>query len=165
MIPESEGAFVKWVRWMISIVTVFLVLHLVRERIHRDRLVDAMLLGTALMALASIALYTLDPSGDRMLDTLDKLNYPHPEAAENIFSGTRGRLASPWIHPNLLGGAMALILPMTWGVLVTARGVRWWLAAATLAFGLGALMMSISRGAILAAGTVAIAHAFMLDKP
>jgi hypothetical protein len=156
--PGPSG-LVSWLRWLLNLSTLFLVGILFRSEEGIRGVALALVLGMAAMLLLSIPVFLADPDPLAMLPVLQSLGYVHTEAMLDIFSGTAGRMGSPWVHPNLLGGMLALLLPVAVFLQVAARGggraVLW---AVTL-LGVAGLLLSISRGAILALGLVLTALA------
>ena len=90
----------------------------------------------------------------RMLPLLTTLKYAHPEAVRDIFSGNYTRMASSWVHPNLTGGALALFIPLALFYGWVRQGWRRWLGFGVALLGCAGLLLSISRGAILALALV-----------
>lgn len=139
----------NWIRWLLNLSVLFLVPLLLREERDRDRLVVALLLGNLLMLLLSIGVFLIHRNALDMKPILEHLRYAHPEAVEDIFSANYRRMASPWVHPNLTGGVLALFIPLAYLYGTTRAGWRRWLGLAVALLGSVGLLFSISRGAIL----------------
>ena len=72
----------------------------------------------------------------------------------DIFSANYTRMASPWVHPNLTGGALALLLPLAFFYGLAQQGWRRLLGMAVALLGAAGLLFSISRGAIVSLALV-----------
>jgi hypothetical protein len=152
---EGNGP-VNWMRWLMNLSLLFLVPLLLRTDTDRDRLVIALLLGNLAMLLLSIFIFLKSPNALSMIPILTDLKYAHPEAIRDNFSGNYQRMASPWIHPNITGGVLVLFLPMALLYGLTRSGLRRALGIAVAVLGCVGLLLSISRGAILALALVLI---------
>ncbi len=145
---------INWIRWLLSLSSLFLVALLLRDERDCERFVVALLLGTLLMLLVSIAMFLQSRNATSMIPLLTKLKYAHPEALLDIFSANYTRMASPWVHPNLTGGALALIIPVALFFGWAQSGWRRTLGLSVALLGCAGLLFSISRGAILALAIV-----------
>ena len=154
IIAAPGSGAVNWVRWLLNLSVLFLVPLLLPDERARDRLLVALLLGNLLMLVVSIGYFLKDRNALGMLPLLTSLKYAHPEAVKDIFSGNYTRMASPWVHPNLTGGALALFIPLALFYGWTQTGWRRWLGFAVALLGCAGLLLSISRGAILALALV-----------
>ncbi len=152
---EGSGA-VNWVRWLLNLSILFLVPLLLRDERDRDRLIVALLVGTLIMLTVSILIFLKDRNATSMIPLLTKLKYAHPEAVEDIFSANYARMASPWVHPNLTGGVLALFIPLALFYGWTRAGWRRLLGLSVAILGCAGLMFSISRGAIVSLALVLI---------
>lgn len=150
---EGNGP-VNWVRWLLNLSVLFLVPLLLRSDKDRDQLIVALLLGNLAMLGLSIFIFLKDRNANSMIPILTDLKYAHPEAVKDIFSANYKRMASPWVHPNLTGGVLALILPLALLYGWTQQGWRRLLGLTVALLGVMGLLFSISRGAILALGLV-----------
>lgn len=150
---EGNGP-VNWVRWLLNLSVLFLVPLLLRSDKDRDQLIVALLLGNLAMLGLSIFIFLKDRNANSMIPILTDLKYAHPEAVKDIFSANYKRMASPWVHPNLTGGVLALILPLALLYGWTQQGWRRLLGLTVALLGVIGLLFSISRGAILALGLV-----------
>lgn len=149
MIHAEGSGLVNWIRWLLNLSTLMLVPILLETREKRLQMIWALLLGTGIMLLFSIALFIKDRDAQTMIPYLEKLQYAHPEALKDIFSANYTRMASPWVHPNLTGGALALLVPLALFVGFTSQGWRRVVITVIALLGAAGLMFSISRGAIL----------------
>ncbi|ROL78713.1 hypothetical protein BK636_22060 [Pseudomonas chlororaphis] len=157
LIIHAEGnGPVNWVRWLMNLSLLFMVPLLLRTDADRDKLVIALLLGTLLMLLLSIGMFIKSRNAMSMIPILTDLKYAHPEAVRDIFSANYQRMASPWVHPNLTGGVLVLFIPLALLYGWTRTGARRALGLAVAILGCAGLLLSISRGAILALALVLI---------
>ncbi|MDB6144348.1 MAG: rane protein [Pseudomonas sp.] len=147
---------VNWVRWLMNLSLLFMVPLLLRSDADRDKLVIALLLGNLAMLLLSIFMFIKSRNAMSMIPILTDLKYAHPEAVQDIFSANYQRMASPWVHPNLTGGVLVLFIPLALLYGWTQVGVRRALGLAVAVLGCVGLLLSISRGAILALALVLI---------
>ncbi|WP_207226496.1 O-antigen ligase family protein [Corticibacter populi] len=154
MIHAEGNGPVNWVRWLLNLSTFFLIPLLVRSEHDRDQLVQALLLGCLLLLLLSVAVFLKDRNPMGMMPILLKMKYAHPEALQDIFSGTAPRMGSPWVHPNLTGGALALFIPLALFYGWATRGWRRLLGLSVAVLGCAGLLFSISRGAIVSLALV-----------
>ncbi|WP_407310153.1 O-antigen ligase family protein [Pseudomonas sp. nanlin1] len=145
---------VNWVRWLMNLSLLFMVPLLLRTDADRDKLVVALLLGNLAMLLLSVFMFLKSRNAMSMVPILTSLKYAHPEALLDIFSANYQRMASPWVHPNLTGGALVLFIPMALLYGWTQRGWRRLLGLSVALLGCAGLLLSISRGAILALALV-----------
>ena len=111
MVQADGNGPVNWARWLLNLSALFLAPLLLPDARSRDRLIVMLLLGTLAMLLLSIGYFLKDRDANSFIPVLEKLRYAHPEAVRDIFSANYTRMASPWVHPNLTGGALALLLP------------------------------------------------------
>jgi hypothetical protein len=146
---EGNGP-VNWLRWLMNLSLIFMVPLLLRSDADRDKLVIALLLGNLAMLLLSIFMFLKTRNAMSMIPILTDLKYAHPEAVQDIFSANYQRMASPWVHPNLTGGVLVLFIPMALLYGWTQKGLRRVLGLAVAILGCAGLLLSISRGAILA---------------
>jgi hypothetical protein len=145
---------VNWVRWLMNLSLLFMVPLLLRSDADRDKLVIALLLGNLAMLLLSVFMFIKTRNAMSMIPILTDLKYAHPEAVQDIFSANYQRMASPWVHPNLTGGVLVLFIPMALLYGWTQSGFRRALGLAVAILGCAGLLLSISRGAILALALV-----------
>ena len=151
LIIHAEGnGPVNWVRWLMNLSLLFLVPLLLRSDKDRDQLIVALLLGNLAMLCLSIFMFLKDRDANTMIPILTDLKYAHPEAIKDIFSANFQRMASPWVHPNLTGGILALFIPLALLYGWTPSGWRQALGLSVAVLGCAGLLFSISRGAIVA---------------
>lgn len=150
---EGNGP-VNWVRWLMNLSLLFLVPLLLRSERDRDQLVVALLLGNLAMLCLSVFMFLKDRNAMTMIPILTDLKYAHPEAVRDIFSANYQRMASPWVHPNLTGGILALFIPLALLYGWTRKGWRRWLGLSVAVLGCAGLLFSISRGAIVSLALV-----------
>jgi hypothetical protein len=151
LIIHAEGnGPVNWVRWLMNLSLLFLVPLLLRTERDRDQLIVALLLGNLAMLCLSMLMFLKDRNAMSMVPILTALKYAHPEAVLDIFSANYQRMASPWVHPNLTGGVLALFIPLALLYGWTRSGWRRALGLSVAILGCAGLLFSISRGAILA---------------
>lgn len=150
LIIHAEGnGPVNWVRWLMNLSLLFLVPLLLRTDRDRDQLVVALLLGNLAMLGLSVFIFLKDRNAMTMIPILTDLKYAHPEAVQDIFSANYQRMASPWVHPNLTGGILALMIPLALLYGWTRSSWRRLLGLSVAVLGCAGLLFSISRGAIV----------------
>ena len=145
---------VNWVRWLANLSPLFLAPMMLSSERERDRLLVMLLVGNLVMLLLSLAMFAKSRNAMDMIPLLEKLRYAHSGALLDIFSAEHARLGTPWVHPNLTGGAMAMFVPLATFYALYQRGWRRGLGAAVAALGTLALLLSSSRGAILSLALV-----------
>ncbi len=153
-IAADGNGWVNWVRWLANLSPLLLAPWLLARPQQRDNLVVMLLLGNLAMLLLSLALFVQHRNAMEMIPVLKLLRYAHPESLQDIFSAEHARLGTPWVHPNLTGGAMAMFVPLAAFYALGTSGWRRWLGVAVAVLGAAALLLSGSRGAILAVGVV-----------
>jgi hypothetical protein len=153
--PYGRGPVI-WVRWLLDVSAVLLVPAVVTDRRQAIRLAEIMVASAAIMVAVSAAMFMVMPRPDAILPFLDLAQYGDLDKVASFFTGFAGRMGSPWLHPNALGGLLALLLPLAIVPATTARGGRRGLAllAAGL-LGLG-LVLGGSRGATISVALVII---------
>ena len=147
---QAGGGIVNWVRWLMDLSVFFMVPVLLKDDARREQLIVALLLGTLCMLVISIGSFLIDRNAMKMYHILEKLQYGNMAAVRDIFSGNFTRMGSPWVHPNLTGGVLALFIPLALFYGWTRRGWRRLLGLSVTILGCAGIMFSISRGAILA---------------
>lgn len=150
MISAEGSSIANWLRWILNLSVLFLVPLLLRTDADRDKVIVAFLSGSLLMLVVSIAYFLKDRNANTFIPLLETLRYSHPEAVTDIFSANYQRMASPWVHPNLTGGILALTIPLSLLYGWTRLGWRRFLGLTVAVLGCVGLLFSISRGAILA---------------
>lgn len=150
---EGNGP-VNWVRWLMNLSLLFMVPLLLRSDSDRDQMIVALLLGNLAMLCLSVFMFLKDRDATTMVPILTDLKYAHPEAVLDIFSANYQRMASPWVHPNLTGGVLALFVPLALLYGWTRSGWRRLLGLSVAVLGCAGLLFSISRGAIVSLALV-----------
>lgn len=157
MVHADGNGVSNWLRWMANVSLIFLVARLLRDGASRESMVQALLIGTLAMLLLSLPVFLVEHSAAALNPLLTKLGYA---TLEDVIGDTSGaiflRMGSPWIHPNTLGGAMALVLPLAFCYGVTRVGWRRALGVSVGVLGIVALLLSGSRGALLSLAVVLI---------
>jgi len=154
MVAAEGNGPVNWVRWLANLSPLLLAPLMLSQEKQRDQLMVMLLLGNLLMLALSLGMFIKSRSALEMIPILEKMRYAHPEALLDIFSAENARLGTPWVHPNLSGGAMALFVPLAAFYALYQHGWRKALGAAVAVLGGAALLLSSSRGAILSLGLV-----------
>lgn len=154
MVVADGNGPVNWVRWLANLSPLLLAPLMLSQQKQREQLMVMLLLGNLAMLLLSLGMFIKSRSALDMIPILEKARYAHPEALLDIFSAENARLGTPWVHPNLTGGAMALFVPMAAFHALYQHGWRRLLGAAVAVLGTAALLLSSSRGAILAIGVM-----------
>lgn len=150
MISAEGSSLANWLRWILNLSVILLVPLLLRTPEDRDKVIVAFLSGSLLMLLVSVGYFLKDRDANTFIPLLKALKYAHPEAVIDIFSANYQRMASPWVHPNLTGGVLALTIPLSLLYGWTRLGWRRFLGISVAILGCAGLLFSISRGAILA---------------
>ncbi|WP_293933367.1 O-antigen ligase [Iodobacter sp.] len=154
MINAEGNGLVNWLRWLINLSPLFLFPILVKSPQQRDQLIVTLLLGSLTMLLLSVGMFLKDHNANSFIVILEKLKYAHPEAVKDIFSANFSRMASPWVHPNLTGGVLALFLPLAFFYALLQSGWRRLLGFSVAILGAAGLLFSSSRGAIVSLALV-----------
>ena len=154
MVSAEGNGPVNWARWLANLSPLLLAPLMLSSERERDRLLVMLLAGNLAMLLLSLAMFAKSRNAMDMIPVLEKLRYAHPEALQDIFSAEHARLGTPWVHPNLTGGAMAMFVPLATFYAFARRGWRRALGAAVAVLGALALLLSSSRGAILSLALV-----------
>ena len=150
MISAEGSSVANWLRWILNLSVFLLVPLLLRTPEDRDKVIVAFLSGSLLMLIVSVGYFLKDRDANTFIPLLKALKYSHPEAVVDIFSANYQRMASPWVHPNLTGGILALTIPLSLLYGWTRCGWRRFLGLSVAVLGCAGLLFSISRGAILA---------------
>lgn len=157
MVQAEGNGVANWLRWMANMSLLFLVARLLRDGASRDWMVLALMLGTLAMLALSLPIFLVERSALAINPLLTKLGYA---TLAELIGDTTGaiflRMGSPWMHPNTLGGAMALVLPLAFCYGLTRHGWRRALAGAVGLLGVVALLLSGSRGALLSLAVVLV---------
>ena len=160
-VPVPGNGLVNWVRWILNVSTIFLVPLLLDTPKKRDALILMILLGNLLMLSVSIAIFLSGNNVQTIIALLEKLQYAHPEGLIDIIPANYARMGSPWIHPNLTGGALALFMPVILFYGISQTGWRRVLGYVTALLAAAGLLFSISRGAMVSLTLVLIWYAYL----
>ncbi|WP_191488897.1 O-antigen ligase family protein [Pseudomonas sp. FEN] len=148
-INAAGNGAVNWIRWLLNLSVLFLVPRLLGQEKAREQLVTGLLLGTLLLLLLSIPVFLKNGTATSMTPILATLGYGDIDVLGDNLSAMSNRMGSPWMHPNTLGGAMALLLPLAFCFGLTRQGWRRALGLAVAGLGVIGLLLSGSRGALL----------------
>ncbi|EIK96727.1 membrane protein PslJ [Pseudomonas sp. M47T1] len=140
---------INWVRWLFNLSALFLVPRLLDTPQKREQLVTGLLLGTLFLLLLSIPIYFKDRTSATITDVLGKLGYGSIDLVTKTLAGFSTRMTSPWNHPNITGGAMALLVPLAACFGLTRRGWPRALGVAVTLLGMLGLVLTGSRGALI----------------
>ena len=155
--PQGDGIGpLNWARWVLSLSPVFLLPLLVRDEQSRERLILALLLGFAGLLVITLGFFAVSRDPSRMTAFLASLNYPRPDAIQDIFYADPSRMPSPWIHPNATGGALLLAAPLGVFYAVANHGWRRLLGGFIFVAGAAGIVFSGSRGALLCLGVFVV---------
>lgn len=154
MVSAPGSTVSNWIRWLLNMSVLFLVPLLLVDERRREQLVQTFLAGSLAMLLLSVGYFLKDRDANSFIPLLTSLKYAHPEAVKDIFSANYTRMASPWVHPNLTGGILALTIPLAFMYGWTRSGWARALGLSVALLGCAGLLFSISRGAILALALV-----------
>lgn len=122
MVSAEGNGPVNWVRWLLNLSVLFLVPRLLETPKAREQMVIALLLGTLLLLLLSIPVYLRDRSASGITSILGHLGYGGVSMLDDRLQSFTTRMSSPWMHPNVTGGAMALLVPLALCFGFTRRG-------------------------------------------
>lgn len=149
-IVAPGNGVVTWGRWLLNLSTLLLVTLLIENQKQLYTLLLCLLGGAVAMVLVSMSYFVRHFDARDFADFLELVRYGNPDAYIDIFSSFNQRMGSPWVHPNLLGGVLALLLPVTYGWWLSSRGARFnpVLLISTGIILVG-MLLSVSRGAIL----------------
>ncbi|MGY2233784.1 O-antigen ligase family protein [Pseudomonas gingeri] len=140
---------VNWIRWLLNLSVLFLVPRLLDTTKAREQAVTGLLLGTLLLLLLSIPVFLKNGTATSMTPILANLGYGGIEVLGDSLSALSNRMGSPWMHPNVTGGALALLLPLAFCFGLTRQGWPRALGFAVAGLGVIALLLTGSRGALL----------------
>lgn len=145
---EGNGP-INWVRWLFNLSPLFLVPRLLGDEKSREQMTVAMLLGTLLLLLLSIPVYLKNGNSTAIISIIGGLGYSNLDTLNEGLSGFSTRMGTPWTHPNIAGGAMAMLLPLAFCIGVTRRGAVRTLGLAVAVLAAAGLLFTGSRGALL----------------
>lgn len=156
-IDAPGNGVVSWGRWLLNLSTLALVTLLIENRRQLYTLLICLGAGTVVMVLISMSYFLRGFDARNFKTFLELAHYGNPDAYIDILSSFHQRMGSPWVHPNLLGGVLALLLPVIYGWWLSTRGSRFnsllLLSAGVILLG---ILLSVSRGAILSIVTILI---------
>ncbi|NBB13134.1 O-antigen ligase [Pseudomonas sp. SLFW] len=145
---EGNGP-INWVRWLFNLSPLFLVPRLLNDEQSRERMTIALLLGTLLLLLLSIPVYLKSGNSTAIISIIGGLGYSNLDTLNQGLSGLSTRMGTPWTHPNIAGGAMAMLLPLAFCIGVTREGSVKVLGLAVAVLALAGLLFTGSRGALV----------------
>ena len=152
----------RFAELLFSLLMVFVLIALLRDRAVLQRAVRLMIIVGAVSALIGIVLYVIpDDLAIRLLSALGTFGYPTgPDVLRYILDdpAQMQRATGLWIDPNAFGGYLLVCGCLTLPQLFTAKPVlpRWLAIASAGVMGL-ALVLTVSRGAMLGFLCVAVA--------
>jgi hypothetical protein len=150
MMVNAEGnGPINWVRWLFNLSPLFLVPRLLDDEKSREQMTIALLLGTLMLLLLSIAVYLKDGTSTAIISVLGSLGYSNLDTLNNGLQGLSTRMGTPWTHPNIAGGALAMLLPLAFCFGVTRHGWSKALGIAVAVLAVVGLLFTGSRGALL----------------
>jgi len=150
---DSSGV-ANWLRWLLNLSGVFLCAKLLVDHKHRESLVIALLLGSLAMLMLSIAVFVRTRSGAGIAPVLALFNYGNFDMLKFGLEAMSSRMGSPWMHPNAIGGIMALLLPLAFCFGMTEQGWKRALGLGVACLGAAALLLASSRGAMVSLALV-----------
>jgi hypothetical protein len=152
-IAQGDGIGpVNWVRYLLNVSPLFLVPLLTPHARDRERMLLSLLLGFAGLLAISLGFFIKGRDPLEMVAFLATMQYAHPEAIVDILVSDPSRMASPWVHPNSTGGALLLAAPLGLFYAVMSRGWRRALGIFVALGSTGGIVLTGSRGALLALG-------------
>jgi hypothetical protein len=153
-IHADTSGVANWLRWLLSLSAVFLCAKLLVDRKQREFVVIALLLGSLAMLALSIAVFVRTRSGAGIAPILALFNYGNFDMLKFGLEAMSSRMGSPWMHPNAIGGIMALLLPLAFCFGVTEQGWKRTLGLGVACLGAAALLLASSRGAMVSLALV-----------
>ncbi|RMO63893.1 hypothetical protein ALQ29_02559 [Pseudomonas marginalis pv. marginalis] len=153
-IHADTSGVANWLRWLLSLSSVFLCAKLLVDHKHRESLVIALLLGSLAMLVLSIAVFVRTHSGAGIAPILALFNYGNFDMLKFGLEAMSSRMGSPWMHPNAIGGIMALLLPLAFCFGMTEQGWKRALGLSVACLGAAALLLASSRGAMVSLALV-----------
>lgn len=161
MVSVDGNGPINWVRWLFNLSPLFLVPHLLHEEKSREQMTIAMLLGTLLLLLLSIPVYLKHGNSTAIISILSGLGYSNLDTLNEGLGGFSTRMGTPWTHPNIAGGAMAMLLPLALCIGITRSGAVRTLGLSVTGLCAAGLLFTGSRGALV---SVLIAMCWMARK-
>ncbi|KFE53592.1 O-antigen ligase family protein [Pseudomonas syringae] len=140
---------INWIRWLFNLSILFLVPRMLNTQKAREQMILAVLLGTLLLLLLSIPLFLVQRNAQAMIPVLTSLGYGGVDVLAESLTSLADRMGSPWMHPNVAGGAMALVVPLAFCIGMTRTGWVKRLGFAVAILGSLGLLLTGSRGALV----------------
>ena len=140
---------INWIRWLFNLSILFLVPRMLNTQQARENMIHAVLLGTLLLLLLSIPVFLINRSALAMIPVLTGLGYGGVDVLAESLTSLADRMGSPWMHPNVAGGAMALVVPLAFCIGMTRTGWPKKLGFAVAILGSLGLLLTGSRGALV----------------
>lgn len=153
-VHADTSGVANWLRWLLSLSSVFLCAKLLVDHKHRESLVIALLLGSLAMLVLSIAVFVRTRSGAGIAPILALFNYGNFDMLKFGLEAMSSRMGSPWMHPNAIGGIMALLLPLAFCFGMTEQSWKRALGLSVACLGAAALLLASSRGAMVSLALV-----------
>lgn len=153
-VHADTSGVANWLRWLLSLSSVFLCAKLLVDHKHRESLVIALLLGSLAMLALSIGVFVRTRSGAGIAPILALFNYGNFDMLKFGLEAMSSRMGSPWMHPNAIGGIMALLLPLAFCFGMTEQGWKRALGLSVACLGAAALLLASSRGAMVSLALV-----------
>ncbi|AHG41734.1 membrane protein [Pseudomonas syringae CC1557] len=148
VVAEGNGP-INWVRWLFNLSILFLVPRLLTDSKTLENVILAMLGGTLLMLLLSISIYVSKGSATAIIPILGSLGYSGADTLSESLRSFSTRMGSPWMHPNVAGGALAMLIPLAFCFGMTRSGSARKLGLVVAALGTIGLLLTGSRGALV----------------
>jgi hypothetical protein len=145
---EGNGP-INWVRWLFNLSPLFLVPRLLNDEKSREQMTIALLLGTLLLLLLSIPVYLKNGNSTAIISIIGGLGYSNLDSLNEGLSSFSTRMGTPWTHPNIAGGAMAMLLPLAFSIAVARQGAVRALGVAVAVLAAAGLLFTGSRGALI----------------
>lgn len=140
---------INWIRWLFNLSILFLVPRMLNTQQARENMIHAVLLGTLLLLLLSIPVFLINRTAQAMIPVLTGLGYGGVDVLAESLTSLADRMGSPWMHPNVAGGAMALVVPLAFCIGMTRTGWPKRLGFAVAILGGLGLLLTGSRGALV----------------
>ncbi len=140
---------INWIRWLFNLSTLFLVPRMLDTQRAREHMIHAVLLGTLLLLLLSIPVFLIHRNAQAIIPVLTGLGYGGIDVLAESLTSLADRMGSPWMHPNVAGGAMALVVPLAFCIGMTRSGWPKSLGLAVAVMGTLGLLLTGSRGALI----------------
>jgi polysaccharide biosynthesis protein PslJ len=140
---------INWVRWLFNLSPLFLVPRLLIDERSREQMTVALLLGTLFLLLLSIPVYLKSGDSTAIISLIGGLGYSNLDTLNQGLSGLSSRMGTPWTHPNIAGGALAMLLPLAFCIGVTRQGAVRTLGLAVALLAAAGLLFTGSRGALV----------------